>query len=103
MTAIGRCPDCKREWNVVGQAHCAECCAHFNSDFAFDRHRTADFQCVPVEEFSEPWRKTGKPRFVHVERADGLVWVTEAKSPAVVALTSPAALHTPSAEEEGRS
>ncbi len=74
--AIGRCPDCKLEWTVFGQAHCAECCEHFNSDSAFDRHRTKDFECIPVEDFSKPVGKTHKPLLVQTMRSDGPVWVT---------------------------
>ncbi len=76
MSAIGRCPDCKLEWSALGEAHCASCCAHFGSDYAFDRHRTADFECIPVEDFGKPWRKTEKPMLVQVKRASGPVWVS---------------------------
>ena len=50
----GICPDCQRHWNATGQSHCSACCQHFNSDSAFDRHRTADFTCIPVEDFGKP-------------------------------------------------
>ena len=76
-TALGRCPDCKREWNALGEAHCAECCAHFGSDYAFDRHRTADFTCTPVEDFGRLRGKAQKPLLVQVKRASGVLWVSE--------------------------
>ncbi len=90
MTAPGHCSICGREWGALGQAHCAgtvtrdgietPCCEHFNSDTAFDRHRTEDFQCIPVEDFSKPWRKTGKPMLVQTIRASGPTWVTALQS-----------------------
>ena len=81
MTAIGRCPDCKREWTTFGEAHCASCHEHFGSDYAFDRHRTADFTCVPVEDFGTPRGKAQKPLLVQIERASGVCWVSEVQSP----------------------
>ncbi len=80
MTPIGLCPDCKREWSAHGEAHCIECHEQFGSDFAFTRHRTTDFECIPVEDFSKLWRKTGKPMLVQVKRASGPVWVSAART-----------------------
>jgi hypothetical protein len=49
----------------------------FSSTAAFDRHRV-DFECLPVERFTELMRKKdgslGRPR---LERAERGVWVTE--------------------------
>jgi hypothetical protein len=75
----GRCGKCLREWSPLGQAHCATCHEHFNSDHAFDRHRR-DFECIPVELFAEP-QKNGSPLLVKAHRADGEVWVTALREP----------------------
>lgn len=75
----GYCAGCGKLWNPLRQAHCKGCHEHFNSDVAFDRHREGPIEaryCVPVEDFSKPYRKSGKPRLVQAGRADGLVWVT---------------------------
>lgn len=70
----GRCGGCKKQWGALGQAHCASCHEHFNSDAAFDRHRR-DFECIPAELFGAP-QKNGRPLLVKAQRADGEVWVT---------------------------
>lgn len=83
--SLGRCGKCKREWNAGGQAHCASCPEQFNSTAAFDKHRVGEFatlngpgdrRCLSVAEISAPSEKTGRPRLVRAQRADGEVWVT---------------------------
>lgn len=56
-----------------------ECHEHFNSDAAFDRHRTGPIsarRCIPAKRFSEPFGKRKQPLLVLVERNDGPAWVT---------------------------
>lgn len=36
---IGRCGVCTKTWTSEKEAHCKECCRHFRSTEAFDRHR----------------------------------------------------------------
>lgn len=68
---IGYCPDCKREWEALGEAHCANgCCRHFTSDSAFDRHLVKD-ECVDPAELRT---KDGDPILELTERASGPAW-----------------------------
>lgn len=67
----GYCPDCRREWEALGEAHCALCCRHFTSDSAFDRHQVKG-ECV------DPVTLTNRAdEFVLqlTERASGPAWM----------------------------
>jgi hypothetical protein len=37
---MGHCAKCKRDWKGLAECHCSECCLHFKSLSAFDKHRT---------------------------------------------------------------
>lgn len=81
-----RCQDCGREWTALGQAHCAACHEHFNSDYAFDRHREGVFaapgqfrgdrRCIPVERLTEPYGKAKRPRLMRSGTTSHPVWIT---------------------------
>lgn len=79
---MAKCGSCDAEWSGLGIAHCKQmknsgCCETFGSDYAFDRHRTKDFKCIPVSKFGDPYKETGKP--ILVVSSSGY-WVSELKA-----------------------
>lgn len=70
----GYCPDCGREWDALGEAHCACCCKHFTSDSAFDVHRVKG-ECVdPATIKVVKGEREGEAVLELTTRASGLAW-----------------------------
>jgi hypothetical protein len=77
--ALGNCAGCGRRWNALGQAHCAQCHAHFGSDTAFDLHlgRIPASGPPPCRNPAKLTKRDGTPRLV---LRDG-VWVKPTADP----------------------
>ena len=71
----GHCQKCERRWSG-NSSHCGNCCHHFSSDQAFDRHLARSDAEEVCHDPATILRKDGEtPWFVPVERSHGIVWM----------------------------